>query len=169
MNKLLLSLAALVLLTATLPADAPRQKGIAAAVKVKGSPTIAPLEMGTKVWEDSDRYRWTEISKRFRKLKFTQFESNHQGVTAFEVRSAGKVRVAVTSRWGGGGNASGGWTKQLTTKDAFEEAGWREIGKLQESGGPRHGYHWLVYERSCEAGEKFKLRTEKYCAPILLF
>lgn len=167
MSKLISFLAASFLLTVAASADEHRHK--AASVKIKGSHALAPLETGTKVWENSERYLWTNIPKRFRKLKFTQFESNHQGLTKFEVRSSGKVRLAVTSRWGGGGNASGGWKKQLTSKDALEDAGWREIGKLQESGGPLHGYHWVVYERRCKTGENFKLRTEKYCAPILLF
>ena len=141
-----------------------------AAVKVEGPMTLAPFKPNVPVWGNTDRYNWTTIPSAFENFFFTQFDSNHQGVTKFEVRSPGRVYIAVTSRWGGGGNSSGGWVEELTSQEAFLEQGWKKVAKIEEErGDASHGHHWVIYERDCESGERFQLRTEKYCAPILLF
>ena len=142
-----------------------------AAVKVLGSVTIAPLQADVPLWESTGRYRWTKIPGRFKKgFFFTQFDSHHQGLTEFEVRAAGQVYLVVTSRWGGGGNSSGGWVEELTTQDQFLAEGWKKVARIgEERSEQSHGFQWHIYERYCQKGERFRLRTEKYCAPILLF
>ena len=141
-----------------------------AAVRVEGAMTLAPFKVGVPVWGNTDRYRWTKTPAAFDGFFFTQFDSNHQGLTEFEVRSAGRVFLAVTSRWGEGGNRSGGWVQELTSQDDFLTQGWKRVAKIvEERGDTSHGHHWVIYERNCEKGERFRLRTEKYCAPILLF
>lgn len=142
-----------------------------AAVKVEGAFTIAPFKSEVPVWGDSNRDRWAKIPAAFKKkVFFTQFDSRHQGVTEFEVRSAGRVFVVVTSRWGGGGNSSGDWVGELTSKDEFLAEGWKEVAKIgEERNDSGDGLQWTIYERKCQAGERFRLRTEKYCAPIVLF
>lgn len=154
------------------PAPSLLSKANRAAVKVQGDFTIAPFKSAERVWGDSNRYLWTKIPAAFqeRSFFFTQFDSKHHGLTEFEVRSEGKVYVAVTSRWGGGGNASGGWTKELTSKEEFLAEGWKKVAKIgEERSDSSHSFHWTIYERDCQKGERFRLRTEKYCAPIVLF
>lgn len=143
-----------------------------AAVKVEGEFTVAPFKVGAAVSGTTNRYRWTEIPAAFREKEFffTQFDFRHQGVTEFDIRSDGKVYLAVTSRWGKGGNSSGGWRGELISKEEFLAEGWKEVAKIGEArGDASHGYRWTIYERECQKGEQFRLRTEKYCAPILLF
>ncbi len=141
-----------------------------ATVRVASAASLAPLEVDVPVWGATNRYHWTKIPERFSGYVFTQFDSQHKGLTEFEVRSAGRVLIAVTSRWGGGGNQSGEWMSELTTRKEFLAQGWRRVARMRDSGGDgAHDYHWLIFERTCEAGERLQIRTEKYCAPILLF
>lgn len=142
-----------------------------AAVKVAGSMTIAPFQPDVPLWGHTNRYRWTKIPKAFREnFFFTQFTTSQQGLTEFEVRSDGRVYLAVTSRWGGGGNSSGGWAQELTSREELLAEGWRKVAVAdEEPGKTSHHYHWIIFERNCRKGERFRLRTEKYCAPILLF
>lgn len=140
-----------------------------ATVRVGAPMSLAPFEEGVPLWSSSDRYRWSGTPAGFEDFVFTQFDSHHQGVTDFEIRTSGRVFVAVTSRWGGGGG-SGDWSDEVTTESEFLAQGWKKVIRAEESeGDARHDHNWVIYERMCQAGESYRLRTEKYCAPILLF
>lgn len=140
----------------------------AASLRVTGSVTLVPFEIGTPLWSSNDRLHWKKVPAGLEGAKFTQFDSQYKGATEFVVESSGTVFLAVTSRWGSGGNHSGSWTEELTSKEAFLDQGWKEISPLHETSDEiGHQHQWILYSRDCHAGEHFRLRTEKYCAPIL--
>lgn len=97
------------------------------------------------------------------------------GLLDFETLSDGIVWMLTTVRFGGGGNSNGNWIPELTTREMLEADGWRIIegqassGQAPESDGALSNLqNWLLFERLCEAGEEFSIRTEKYQPPILL-
>lgn len=107
---------------------------------------------------------WGEIPVQLKGCEFS-FRHKHSGVTELSVRKKGIVLIAVSTRWGGGGNSSGGWREELKTKDDLIKDGWNEAGIIPSnvSEGPL-----LLLWRECKEGESFKLRTEKYLAPIVI-
>ena len=91
----------------------------AASLRVTGSVTLVPFEIGTPVWSSNDRLHWTKVPAGLEGAKFTQFDSQYKGATEFVVESSGTVFLAVTSRWGSGGNHLGSWTEELTSRMPF--------------------------------------------------
>lgn len=71
--------------------------------------------------------------------------------------------MAVSPRWGGGGNLSGGWFNECKTRDDLLRAGWKEAATL-----PLGGQEWTLFWRQCRKGESFRIRTEKYLPPIVV-
>lgn len=150
--------------------DAPADLGTLATVDVGGAMNLVAFEVGVPVWSDSDRYVWKDVPKGLEGFLFTQFDNHYKGFTEFQVESSGRVFLAVTSRWGGGGNGGGGWTNEVTTKDEFFAQGWKAVTDLHETADDYgHKHEWVLYTRKCTAGEKYRLRTEKYCTPLLFF
>ena len=141
-----------------------------------------PLEIDTSVEGWRDRYTWHEFPEIIEQqpLHFWQHfglgggPSASYGIITFEVLTDGPVLLAVTDRWGGGGNASGDvdWIPQLTTYDEFIQQGWTEYAS------PMLIYnhqldivgenYFTVFRRDSVAGERFTLRTEKYWPPLPL-
>ena len=141
-----------------------------AKVEVEGAVDWAPFEVGQPIWSSTGRYLWKEVPLDFKGFQFTRFDNHHKGFTEFEVLTTGFVYVAVTSRWGGGGNSAGNWRQELTTREQLLEKGWGKIATVHESADDnQHGLHWIIYGKRCLAGERLRLRTEKYCAPILFY
>lgn len=140
----------------------------AATLRVEGSVNMIPFEVGKSLWSNTDRYQWKSVPPSFKNYHYTQFDSHHKGLTEFTVESTGLVYLAVTSRWAGGGNGSGNWAQELISKEAFASQGWKEITPLHETADDiGHEHRWVLYSRQCQSGEQFRIRTEKYCAPIL--
>ncbi|MEM7387016.1 MAG: hypothetical protein AAF514_18930 [Verrucomicrobiota bacterium] len=141
-----------------------------AEVKIGGKVRMKPFAKGVPLWGDSDRYLWKDTPRMLDGFSFSQFYSHYEGVTDFEIITSGTVYLAVTSRWGSGGNSSGGWKEELTTKKEFLDAGWKPITKLSETADDfGHEHRWVLYQKECRAGESYRLRTEKYCKPLLFF
>ena len=99
------------------------------------------------------------------------------GIISFNVLTTGPVLLAVTNRWGGGGNSSGNWIPELTTKESFLADGWVEYAGAidvwdEALGIPTSSwdspFYYTVYKRDSQAGEQFTYRTEKYNPPALL-
>ena len=92
------------------------------------------------------------------------------GLLNFTVTSTGRVWMLTTTRFGGGGNSSGGWVPELTTEAQLQAAGWSII----ESGfvsGPNNSTNILDYDLfqlQGTAGQTFSIRTEKYQSPVIL-
>ncbi len=79
--------------------------------------------------------------------------------------------MAVTTRWGGGGNSSGDWIPELTTREELEQQGWVEFatGLTDSSDDFAESYlDYIVFRRDSLAGEVFTYRTEKYRPPTLI-
>jgi WD40 repeat protein len=91
------------------------------------------------------------------------FKDKQAGFTHFSVQAQGIVLMAVSPRFKGGGNAAGNWKPECVSKEEFLRDGWHEVGTL-----PIHNADWPLYWRECKKGESFKLRTEKYLAPIII-
>ena len=128
---------------------------------------LVPFEVGKPLWSDSDRYFWKEVSKGFEGFVFTQFDDHYKGITRFEVQSKGRVFLAVTSRWGGGGNGSGGWMEELTTKRQFLKQGWLPVVQLHETGDDYgHEHQWVLYTRECQAGEALQIKDREILQAI---
>ena len=140
------------------------QAKVFAAVEVKNS-VKTNLKVNAKIFGDSDIYKWVSFPIPLRGV-FFQPNKKHQGVTEFQIKKAGKVIIAVTDRWGGGGSI-GDWAKHIITKSELQSAGWKFIGNIFGTyGGPNE--RWEVFIRDCKAGETFRYRTEKYVAPIVI-
>ena len=125
---------------------------------------FADLTEGARLTKSASQ-AWTRIPPYLKNMVFFQ-SNNNSGHIPFSVERSGIVLLAVTSRWGGGGRASGEWTKTLTSRAKFLADGWREVGRLERT--PAEPHDWLLFWRDCKAGESFDLRTEKYQAPILI-
>jgi hypothetical protein len=119
------------------------------------------LESGAQIYTDK-KVNWTAVPDDLRGRSFSAL-NHYLGKTSFEVTSGGTVLLACTERWGGGGNAGGGWKAELTTREQLEAEGWRAVGTLEGD-----KMKWVVFSRNCKAGERFTVRTEKYCAPIVI-
>lgn len=116
---------------------------------------------------DARYFHWAKIPRAYADMTFLRNKSQ-QGTTKFNVKSAGTVLMAVTTRWSASGRG-GDWQKELVTQNDLESDGWRVCGKLNsymKENGERHT--WILFARSCMQGETFSCRTEKYVAPVLL-
>ena len=49
-----------------------------------------------------------------------------------------------------------------------ERMGWKILKAKTNLISDEAGYEWIVCAKECKAGESFALRTDKYCAPIVL-
>lgn len=142
---------------------------------------FVPLEIGGYRLGYDDRYQWLSFPDTLvqePQLYIWQVTGTggtdplpEYGNISFEVLTNGPVLLATTSRWGGGGNSSGGWIPELTSLDEFLADGWVEHADpmlLQWNGDPVTYNHYTVYIRESVAGEHFTYRTEKYHPPLLL-
>lgn len=127
--------------------------------------TWATLEDGAKLTDDARFDLAGDVPPALRGRPFTRFPG-HAGKTTFKVTSDGLVLMACTSRWGGGGNAGGGWKQEVTSRQELEAQGWREVATIPLPAEPKK--HWVVLARPCKRGEAFTYRTEKYQAPFLI-
>lgn len=121
------------------------------------------LTKGSKVFSSDSDEHWSDVPPSLAGFRF--FKADGSRILDFEVLKEGKVLMATTTRWAGGGGP-GDWQKELVSRFQLESAGWREVGKLKSKG--RNSYSWIVFERTCTAGEKFRYGTEKYVPPILI-
>ena len=52
----------------------------------------------------------------------------------------------------------------------YKRQGWKAVAELDETADDYgHEHEWVLYRRECKAGERYRLRTEKYCTPLLFF
>lgn len=150
----------------------------AARVRVDFPPgRFVPLEIGTplSLWYARDTWHSFPAPMAEHAWDFyqpgTEPGSVESGKVTFEVLSDGSVLLAVTNRWGGGGNRSGGWAEELTSQEDFISQGWKEYAspmRMLDSGRNVSEAEYTVYRRESKAGESFTVRTEKYLTPILL-
>lgn len=139
-------------------------KGQMADVDVEAA-KFKPLKKGETLYGELDS-AWGKIPGILNNCEFS-YVHKHAGVTTLTVKKDGIVIIAVSTRWGGGGNSSGSWQQELTTQEELLKNGWVAAGSLlaskySDAEGP------LLFCRESKAGEKFKLRTEKYIAPIVI-
>lgn len=138
----------------------------------------APLEVGLSINTNWDRYSWYEVPTfaegggfLFWQVEKTGFPAVADGITTFRVLDNGPVLMACTTRWGGGGNSSGDWIPQLTTREQLEAQGWVEFAtglKDIEQNAPPPDFEYIVFRRDSLAGETFTFRTEKYRPPLII-
>jgi len=137
---------------------------------------FAPLEVGEFINVIDHRYFWYEVPTFAEEQNFLFWQvllsgGSADGITTFEVLSDGPVLMAVTTRWGGGGNPDGDWMPELTTREELEQQGWVEFATgLSDTrdGLPGPGHEYIVFRRDSVAGEIFTYRTEKYRAPMII-
>lgn len=136
-----------------------------ATVKMDQPREFKPLQAGEALYENGT-YVWKTVPAEFAGFKFAKTADKHEGTTSFQVQTAGVVYVAFTSRW-----------KLKDSEEAREgfvsrremiRDGWKPLVKGGELVSDEVNYVWNVFVRECKAGEKFTLRTEKYCPPIVL-
>lgn len=138
----------------------------------------APLEVGEFIWTNWGRYYWYDVPAFAEEQNFlfwqgqaTGFPNVADGITTFEVLMDGPVLMACTTRWGGGGNPSGDWEDEVTTREELEEQGWVEFatGLIDaRDNTPAADREWLIFRRDSVAGEAFTYRTEKYLPPMII-
>ena len=143
-------------------------KGRLAKIQIMQGGEFVPLQPDVPVTNEGRFLNWSKIPPEFKGFYFLR-NKEYQGTTKFQIMSPGTVLMVVTTRWGGGGNASGGWQKEIVTQKDLEAEGWRETGKLDSYWKEnRSSQGWIVFARDCKNGESFSYRTEKYLAPVLL-
>ena len=108
-----------------------------------------------------DQLYWYEIpafaveqDMFFWQYEQTGFPSVADGITTFEVLDDGPVLMACTTRWGGGGNSSGDWIPELTTREELEEQGWTEFATGLIDGdinGPALDREYVIFRRDSVA------------------
>lgn len=138
----------------------------------------APLKLRESINTNWNRYAWYDVPELagqgnflFWQTELTGFSTPADGITTFKVLTDGPVLMAVTTRWAGGGNSSGNWKHELTTREELQRQGWTEIAMgLADSQGERTepDHEYIIFCRESCAGEVFTYRTEKYRAPIIL-
>jgi len=132
-------------------------------IRVETPGKLLRLAPGSVVFGDRP-YFWTAFPEELQDAQFWQTAGVHQGTMEFEVLNGRTIYLAVTTRWAVA-DAKRTAQDEYDSKAELLEAGWQEVGRMQndERGKP---FDWLVFRRECKAGERFKLRTEKYCAPV---
>ena len=136
----------------------------------------AQLEVGEFVNSNAIQYYWLDVPPFAdgQDFLFWQVETAGdpaEGITTFEVLTDGPVLLACTTRWGGGGNSSGNWEHEVTTRAELEAQGWGEFATgmcdtRDDWEGPYTEY--IVFHRNCVDGEIFTYRTEKYRPPLII-
>lgn len=126
----------------------------------KGEAVASPL-VGpggpVRVWGDIPE-RLTALEHYYLLPDTAKLDAVAYGQLDFEVTEGGIVRMLTTTSFGDYGSGSD-WRTELTSREQLELDGWVETEAFGS---------WLLFERQCEAGEKFSIRTEKYHSPVLL-
>lgn len=151
---------------------------ITASVEVTGPGQFVPLELGTAIDILNPRHTWGQLPSTVNQnppLHVWQIASGSGnvagGIITFEALTDGPILLAVTTRWGEGGNASGGWLPELTTETEFLADGWTPYSSpmlVQTVGFPDPTHEFTAYIRDSIAGERFTYRTEKYLPPLVM-
>lgn len=134
-----------------------------AKVKVKNS-ALAKLKKGEKLYTESE-YVWVMIPDAFASLRFAQPKHKHVGLTEFNVETDGPIYVAFPSRWQ---DEDSNKNDDIISRRDVERMGWKILEAKNNLISDETGMEWIVCVRECKAGESFALRTDKYCAPIVL-
>lgn len=143
---------------------------------------FVPLELNAPVLGyNLSRYTWNAIPSLLDKQPLHFWRVNgtgggtdplsEYGIISFNVVESGPVWLAVTTRFGGGGNPSGDWIPELSSRADLEADGWSGIAtglNVFNHSTNDIGLEFIVFERQSIAGESFTLRTEKYWPPMLL-
>lgn len=97
------------------------------------------------------------------------------GKLDFVLVTDGLVWMLTTTRFRNSGGSDGNWLAELRTQSQLETDGWRIIARDVQSeygsappGENKSLQEWLLFERTCKAGERFSIRTEKYQSPVIL-
>ena len=142
-----------------------------ARVDVTSGGRFQTLSTGEELWAGSG-WVWESFGpKSLDGVEFLQNRDKHQGALEFRVKSSGRLLMACTRRWGGGGNSFGGWKGSVVTPEQLKRDGWKasDAGlRATRRGHQGSSLDWEVFERFCRQGESFRYRTEKYAAPILI-
>jgi hypothetical protein len=133
---------------------------------------IARLANGKTVPLGNGHHIFIDVPKSMQGRSYTR-RNGYQGNLRFDVLETQTVWLALYGAdWGGGGNPSGNWQHEVVTQDQLEQQGWKPMGQLAV----RHSHAeyptespWLLFSRSCEAGESFLIRNHKYQAPVLIW
>jgi len=142
-------------------------KGPFAEVRVLSGGEFVPLKENTAINTTGRYLYWSKIPAEYAEFRFLR-NREQQGTTRFQVTRPGLVLIVVTTRWRNSGS-SGHWQEEIVTRDELVAEGWKEVGRLSsyfKTDGS--SLEWIVFARSCRAGESFSIRTEKYVAPVLL-
>ena len=134
-----------------------------AKVNVKNS-AIARLKKGEKLYTESE-YVWVTIPDAYAGLQFAQPKTKHTALTEFGVETDGLVYVAFISRWR---DEDDNKNDNIISRRDVERMGWKILKAKTNLISDEAGYEWIVCAKECKAGESFALRTDKYCAPIVL-
>ena len=147
------------------------EAGAPAEVKLLSGGKLGVVDVGRPGCVEGPRV-WKTISANLRGARFLRNRDKNQGTVHFRIVKSGRLLMACTGRWGGGGNPSGGWKSQIISRDQLLAQGWKPIDAELISHLPNHpqesDLRWGVFERFCQEGETFKYRTEKYVAPIVI-
>eukprot|EP00913_Durusdinium_trenchii_P013392 g12573.t1 len=130
---------------------------------------IGEFKSGATVSLGTGSHRFETIPDFLANRRYTK-RHGYQGILRFRVEKAQRVYFAVYGAdWGGGGNPSGGWRKELVSRAELEKQGWKEAGRITGEHTLLDGNKlpWIVFTRQCKTGEVFAIRTHKYQAPIL--
>lgn len=128
-----------------------------------GNMTISKLAPGKKLYEESE-YVWTSVPEAYSGMHFAQPKNKHTASTTFDIESDGLVYLAIYSRIQ---DEDADKNDNMLSRRDIERQGWKEMkgeNLLSTEDNPK----WLVFAKVCKAGESFTLRTDKYCAPIVL-
>jgi hypothetical protein len=135
-----------------------------AVTQYQGMATL-PLKVGGKLYADAP-YAWTQVPEELAGLKYSQPKGKHDGVTSFRVDTDGLVYMAVSSGWIIPDKDKGEGNK--VSRKQLERDGWKHLGDKHNLKCDDAGTEWLVFARTCKAGETFTIQTAKYAAPMVL-
>ncbi len=123
-----------------------------------------PLYEGANLWADQGNV-WRTIPPYLDNMVFWKYANRKSGTANFVIEQPGIVVLAATTRWGRPVSGDRQWVATAATQKSLLADGWHELGQIADSSAVTD---WLVFWRNCRAGETFGLRTEKYCAPIVM-
>lgn len=141
-------------------------------IRVHQQSPSARLKDGATIPLGNGNHLLVDVPEIVSGRRFTQ-RDGYQGKLSFDVLESQTVFLALYGQdWGGGGNPSGNWQPEVTSRQRLEKQGWKPIGFLPvQHSDPNYSNEapWVLFSRNCEIGESFLIRNHKYQAPLLIW
>lgn len=140
----------------------------------RATPTPPPRPAQVKMlfgeWEplvaapSKEAGKWARAPDEFKGYRIASKGKNRSGVADFEVTGSGHLYVACNYAYQG--NSGGGWQKERWAQKDFIDHGWQLVPDLELIAWNKRSH--VIFSKYCKAGEKYRLRCNKYEPPYVI-